>query len=214
MALGRCESCNTALRFGSRTCARCGTQKKRLKYVFIAVIAVECAVIVQHLAFPKTEMAYVETSHAAQPELADTAAPAGWLYFQTVDDMIYDTTHHARVLSRSDQTAAEPQAHGSAGVLELRASPAYGRSVVITLKRAASDTVAGLCQLRAKFDSGSVTVFDASGSADSANATLVISDASGFTERLVSARTLVLDAVLSSKTERVASFDVAGLKWQ
>ena len=146
--------------------------------------------------------------------LTGSSAPAGWLYYQTVDEMIYDTTRHARVLSHGDSTAGMAAGHGSMGVLELRASPAYGRSVVITLSRQAADTVAETCELRAKFDAGDVAVFQASGSADARGTTLVIADAGAFTNRLVSARTLALDAVLSPKTERVAMFDVAGLKWQ
>ncbi len=217
MALGRCERCSTRLRLGSRTCARCGTKKNRVKYLFIAVIFGECAVIGCHLALPKGGgMVHVASAHDAPPPLfsSGAAAPAGWLYYQTVDEMIYDTTRHARVLSRSAPAAGSVGDHGSVGVLELRASPAYGRSVVITLSRKAADMVAENCELRATFDAGDVAVFQAQGSADAQRATLVVADTGGFVNRLASARTLAVDAKLSAKAERVAMFDVSGLKWQ
>ena len=215
MALGRCERCSTKLRLGSRTCERCGTKKNRLKYVFTSVILGECAVIGCHLAWPASGLAHVAATQAtpALPEAAD-AAPAGWLYYQTVDEMIYDTTRHARVLSRSEAAGGASDGRGSVGVLELRASPAYGRSVVITLSRKAADQVAETCELRASFDAGEATVFQAAGSADPQRATLVVADTGGFVSRLASARTLALEARLSPKAERVAMFDVSGLKWQ
>ncbi len=216
MALGTCERCSTRLRLGSRTCTRCGTKKKRAKYLFIAVIFVECAVIGQHLALPKGGMVQVASAHEVPAPLLNSGgvAPAGWLYYQTVDEMIDDTTRHARVLSRSDPAAGSAGDHGSVGVLELRASPAYGRSVVITLSRHAADAVAETCELRARFDAGEEAVFQASGSADPLHATLVIADTGGFVSRLASARTLALEAKLSPKAERVAMFDVSGLKWR
>ena len=211
MALGRCAVCGNRLRFGSRTCARCGTKKQRIKYLLIAVIFAECAVIGRHLSLPRENIVQTASAHDAPPPLFSGSAPAGWLYFQTVDEMIYDTTRHARVLSRGGPAADD---HASMGVLELRASPAYGRSVVITLNRQPHDLVAEACELRASFDTGAVTVFHAAGSADTSNTTLVIADPAAFVSRLASARTLALDAVLSPKTERVAMFDVSGLKWQ
>ncbi len=214
MALGRCDSCKTRLRFGSRTCAHCGAKKKRLKYLIIAVILGEVAAIIVHLEMPRDMVVRsADDSRAVPPPVADKSAPAGWLYFQTRDDMIGDVTRHARVLSLSNLAEGTARDHGSTGVLELRASPAYGRSVIITLKRAAFDTVSENCELRARFDSGEVAVFQVAGSADEANATLVVTDKQAFTDRLRSARTLELDAVLSKTTERTAQFDVAGLRW-
>ena len=216
MALGKCDVCSNRLRAGSRVCTRCGTKKSRVKSFWIAVIVVECMVIGQHLAWPKAGMVHVAAAHdAPAPYTMDRgSAPAGWLYYQTVHEMIYHTTRHARVFTQTAPGPASPHCIGTAGVLELRASPAYGRSVVITLTRQPRDSVAETCVLRARFDTGDVAVFQASGSADARSATLVIADAGGFTSRLVSARTLALDAMLSAKTERVAMFDVGGLKWQ
>ncbi len=205
------------LRLGSRTCERCGTKKNRLKFLFVGVILGECAVIGCHLAWPASAsgMAHVAAVQDALPQRDfASAAPAGWLYYQTVDEMIYDTTRHARVLSRSLEVGGGSGGRGSVGVLELRASPAYGRSVVITLSRQAFDEVAEVCELRASFDAGETAVFQASGSADPQSATLVVVDTGGFVSRLASARTLALEARLSSKAERVAMFDVSGLKWQ
>ncbi len=195
-------------------CSRCGAKKQRIKYLFIAVIAVECVLIGSHLAWPKSGMVHVAYAQASELPVLGNAAPAGWMYYQTVDELIYDTTHHARVLSRSGGPADLPGDHGSTGVLELRASPAYGRSVVITLTRRPEEPVAEHCALRARFDTGDVTVFEASGSADPTRATLIINDTGGFVSRLAAAHTLALEAVLSPKAERMALFDVAGLKWQ
>ena len=213
MALGRCDNCRSKLRFGTAQCERCGTRKNRWKYLLIAIIVVESGAIVSHLALPNDAMIHVASAHEASPDY-DRAPPAGWYYYQTQDEMIGDTTRHARVLSRGGAAMALLGSRNSTGVLELRASPAYGRSVVVTLKRAALDTVADTCELRATFDTGDVAVFQASGSADSTNATLVLSDTRAFTSRLMTARTLTVDAVLSGKSERVAMFDVAGLRWQ
>ena len=199
MPLGRCDACSTRLRFGSRTCERCGARKNRWKYLLVAVIAAEVATIVVHVEMPRDSMAHVaEAPHALPAALTQTAAPAGWLYYQTRDEMIDDTTRHARVLSRSNLAAGHAHDQGSTGVLELRASPAYGRSVVET------------CELRARFDTGDVAVFQASGSADPGNATLVVSDNHHFTERLTGAHTLALDAVLSKTTSRGCGGSDAG----
>lgn len=213
MSLGRCDHCGMSLRLGSGTCTRCGTKKRRLKYFLAALVLAQAVTIVAYMKFPHHDMTRVADASAAELAVTDAAPRAGWVYYKTRDEMIDDTTQHARVLSRGAADAGDVRDRVTSGVLELRASPTYGRSVVITLHRDGFGLIDEQCQLRAQFDAGDVQVFHVAGSMDGENATLIVDDTRGFTTHLVGARTLSIDARLSEKIERRASFDVGGLSW-
>ena len=217
MPLGRCNRCGNKLRFGSAVCSYCGTKKPRLKYIFAGIVVVQACVIAFYLHYQAPGGIHVVVSGpSSQPSIgpaADAKPPTGWLYFDTRDDLIGDVTRHARLISRSNLATGLTAGQGSEGVLELRASPTYGRSALVTLRIQASDAAAENSELHMQFDGGELAVFQSTGTADSTNLTFVIQDAAGFTARLKAASVLSLEALLPQNRQRVAIFDVAGLKW-
>jgi hypothetical protein len=219
MRLGNCSRCGTRLRAGTGTCPRCSARKQRVKYALAALVTVEALVIAVHMEFPGGHGPRVvsEAQAAVSPlmqVLNEAKPPAGWVYYETRDDMIYDVTHHARVISRSAAAGSGPASHNATtGVLELRRSQVYGNSVLITLLGAASDQLASHCTVRAIFDGNDTATFDATAGQDDHNATVIISDARRFVRRLAEAQTLSVDVLLSANAERVASFPVGGLRW-
>ena len=213
--MAQCDVCFTRLPPGSVACPRCGRQKRqqRLKFALGALIAVQALLIVAYVRFKPDLSLFPHVSMSTATVGATPGNPdtnPHWAYFETRDDLLNDVTRHARVASLTD---AAPNEHVSPGVLELRASPTYGTSVVITFKRSAIEAVSEKCELRAKFDAQDVQVYHASGSLGTSNAMLVIDDTHDFTGHLAAAHTLLIDAKLSPKIERVAKFDVAGLNW-
>ena len=218
MPLGRCNKCGSKLRFGSATCTRCGAKKSRLKYIFAGIVVIQVAVIAFYLHYDLPgKMHVVVTGPSSGPSTippADAKSPTGWLYFDTRDELIGDVTHHARLISRGNPTTGQVNAESSEGVLELRASPTYGRSALVTLRIQASDAAAENTELHMQFDGGDVVVFQATGTADGTNLTFVVQDAVGFASRLKAASVLSLEALLPQNRQRVAIFDVAGLKWE
>jgi hypothetical protein len=214
MALGRCEICNTKLRFGSRTCARCGTKKKRTKLIFTLIIAAQFLVIgwyeYFHVKRPGMDLILASTANFI-PSIQATP-PAGWLYYDTKDDLVHDVTKHARVLSRGAATTSGKDT-ATNGVMELRASSIYGRSILLTLNRRPFDHVNDQCDVHAQLDTGEDVDLHAACYEDSAHATVQIQDTNDFSAHLVGHRNLAVDARLSPKSNLSATFDIGGLKW-
>lgn len=214
MASGQCEYCFSHLTRGSRICPRCGRKKRYTKRLLAGLVLVQAATIAcfTHFAVPKIPgtLRFVSDDGAPPITLKIVKAEKGWTYFETSDELVHDVTKHARVWSVS-----KPGNVGdlTTGVLELRTSSTYGKSVVITLRRQPFDRVDEQCELRAKFDTGHEQVFHASGSADANNATLVVDDTDAFTGQLAGAHKLTLVAELSEKTERRTDFSLEGLSW-
>ena len=215
MALGRCDSCNERLGIGSATCRRCGAKKKRIKAIFGAIILAQVGTIVWYEYFHVKAHGFGFV--AAGPDLfkipaIDKTPPAGWLYFQTTDDLVHDVTRHARVQSRGAAPSRDAHDTSTTGVMELRASNIYGRSALLTLNRQAFDTVDETCSLHVQFDAGPAMEVPANCSAESTYATIVVQNARDLIDRIGAAHNLSIDAKLSAKTTRTALFEVGDLK--
>ena len=141
------------------------------------------------------------------------AAPAGWFYFQTSDSLLGDTTRHARLLSDSNPGMGNVGDHGTTGVIELRSSPHYGNSVVLTTKRAAFDIADEHCEVQVKFDSTERVIFEAEATVEGDTNVLIFDDYAAFVERIAKSHLVVMDAKLGRGTEQILHFDVAGLVW-
>ncbi len=214
MALGECARCRTPFRFGSATCSQCGLKKPRLKYLLAGVVVVQAVTIAAYMHFRTDGVIHIASSAVATVlPGAELRSPAGWLYYQTHDELMGDTTRHARVISRGVAGVADQRNHGTTGVLELRASPAYGSSVLITLRRDNFDLVDARCPLHVQIDDGEMRVVQASASVEGDSASLIVDDPKAFAASLLGAHTLSVDAQLSEKTRRVAVFDIGGLRW-
>jgi hypothetical protein len=218
MPLGRCDICASKLRLGRVVCDRCGARKSRTKAILGTVVLLQAVTIGIYMYVTTTfadPMKHVEggTRAVIPVALNSPIPPAGWLYYETRDDLVGDVTRHARVLSLSDPQSGKPRSHGSTGVLELRASLIYGNSVIITLRRQAFDNVDETCVFHAQFDAEDPVIFKAAGAADTDTATLIVVDTKHFLRALLGAHTLSVDAHLSPNTERIASFDITGLRW-
>jgi hypothetical protein len=215
MALGRCENCHTKLRFGSRTCARCGTKKNRTKLLFVLVITAQFLIIVWY------EFVHVKVGGGLDVIASSSlniipppqaTPPAGWLYYETRDDLVHDVTKHARVLSRGAATTGAKDT-ATNGVMELRASSVYGRSILLTLNRRPFDHVNDQCDVHAQLDTGEDVDMHAACYEDSVHATVQVLDTNGFSTRLVGHRNVAVDVRLSPKSNLSAMFDIGGLKW-
>ncbi len=158
-------------------------------------------------------MDVIEASASASlvPSIQATP-PAGWLYYETRDDLVHDVTKHARVLSRGAATTGAKDT-ATNGVMELRASSVYGRSILLTLNRRPFDRVNDQCDVHAQLDTGADVDLHASCYEDSVHATVQIMDTEGFSTRLVGNRNLAVDVRLSPKSNLSAMFDIGGLKW-
>ena len=219
MPLGYCNVCRARLRLGRATCRGCGTKKKRAKLILSCVILAQLVTIGVYAKFgggrPSGPRLIADPRDLATPAvLLEKRPPAGWVYYDTRDELIGDTTHHARVLSRSDPTAGLPGDHGTTGVLELRASPAYGRSAVISMSPEVSADVVGPCELRVQFDDGPEAAFAAAASGGTGHLMLSVADVDGFTGRLLSAQTMSVSARVLGRPRLELSFMVGGLSWR
>gem|GEM_PF-1848584 len=218
MPLGRCDVCQSRLQLGRTVCSRCGERKSRIKLVLGTVVLMQAITIGIYMyvtiTFADPMKHVVDGTEAIVPAALQSATPpAGWLYYETRDNLVGDVTRHARVLSLSDPQMGKPHSHGTTGVLELRASVVYGNSVIITMRRLAFDNVDETCILRAQFDAQDPQTFTADGAADTDTATLIVQDTKHFMRGMIGAHTLSVDAQLSPNTEHIASFDVTGLRW-
>ena len=219
MPLGFCNVCRARLGFGRALCRGCGTKKKRAKLILSCVILAQLVTIGVYAKFgggkPSGPQLVVDPRDLATPAvLLERRPPAGWVYYETRDELIGDTTHHARVLSRSDPMAGLPGDHGTTGVLELRASPAYGRSAVVSLPPEVGVEVAGPCELRVQFDDAPELAFRASASGAAGHLMLSVADVDGFTGRLVSAQTMSVSVRFAGRPPLELSFMVGGLSWR
>ncbi len=212
MPLGRCNACLNPLRFGSRTCARCGAKKQRAKYIFATVVLVQVGAIIWYSNWKSDAMKVVDSVGSGEAlDSASPVPPGGWQYYTTRDDLVGDVTQHSRVLSRGVASTG-PQDTSTTGVIELRQSTVYGSSMIMTLQRQPFDRVDENCSVHAQFDTGDAVDLHAACSADNDRASIVVTDASPLLAKLASAQTLSVGAALSAKVERTAMFDVAGFK--
>ncbi len=196
-------------------CLRCGFRRERTKYMMGVLVVTQIVGVIIYVHTKNDSLRYVGSAQAAsQVPPLDFNARAGWSYYLTTDQLVSDITRHARVLSRGNLAAGKAENNGTTGVLELRASPTYGNSVLITLKHAAFDTVDETCTIHAQFDADPVSDFTAGCSTDGHDTSLIVKDVPGFTARVKAGAKLALDVALSKNVDRVMMFDIAGLKWK
>ena len=214
MALGRCNVCHERLRFGSRICDKCGAKKSRVKLYFRVVIAAQFGVIgwYQYFHTKRPGIKFVvEGNSTYVPPIVATSS-AGWVYYDTRDDLVHDVTKHARVLSRGAANTGLPNDHSASGVMELRASSVYGNSAILSIKRLAFDLVEEACNVHAEFDAKDAMDVHASCSLDGEQATVMIGDATVLMQKMRGAHDMSLDVRLSPKVERTVLFEIGGLK--
>ena len=214
MALGRCNVCHERLRFGSRICDKCGAKKSRVKLYFGVVIVAQIGVIgwYQYFHTKRPGIKFVVEDNAAHIAPIVATSSAGWVYYETRDDLVHDVTRHARVLSRGAANTGLSNDTSASGVLELRASSVYGSSAILSIKRQAFDLVEEACNVHAEFDAKDAMDVHAACSKDGEQATVMIEDATVLMQKMRGAHDMSLDVRLSPKVERTVLFEVAGLK--
>jgi uncharacterized membrane protein len=114
----------------------------------------------------------VDLAAVAAAKARAQSSAGGWTYFDTVDRVVGDVTHHARLIGRRAQPVQEamPAAAGhsvvtpalsatpqdgaadTAPILELTASTHYGKHIIITLPRMAKPCEPAPCILSISFD--------------------------------------------------------------
>lgn len=204
-----CRKCGGFVTAHGLLCARCNSRGDGLKTLLLGLIAVQ-GIAVAGLYYwdglskrTPREMAHVVDDGApTAAELAAHGTHRNWFYYVTRDERLDDTMRHARLTSAGD-----------AGTLELRSSGLYGRSAVITLDRKPSDRSAEEATLAVTFDDRPAEQFAAEETADDAAIVVAVSDYAKFAGDMQGAHTMVVDAKLGAKTERVLRFQVAGLTW-
>lgn len=220
--LARCKGCLGRMSLFAARCPRCGRAKDRTKNAIIALIGIQVVLLALYMRGGWTwdfgqrthEMRHVALDEqSAGPPAPMPEAPAGWLYFQTSDSLLGDTTRHARLLSDSNPGISNARDHGTTGVIELRTSPRYGNSILLTTKRAAFDLADEHCEVQAKFDNDDLVSFKAEVTTEGDTDVLVLDDYPGFIAKIVKSHLMVLDAKLGRGTERILRFDVTGLVW-
>jgi hypothetical protein len=205
-----CRKCGGFVTAHGLLCARCNSRGDGIKTLLLALIAGQgIAVVGLYYWNGLSKRAPREIAHVVDdgaPTAAEVAARGthrSWFYYVTRDERLDDTMRHARLTSAGD----------AAGTLELRASGVYGRSAVLTLDRKPSDRSAEEATLAVTFDDRPAEQFVAQETADDAAFVVAVSDYAKFASDMQGAHTMVVDAQLGAKTERVLKFQVAGLTW-
>jgi hypothetical protein len=148
----------------------------------------------------------VTAAALTRPPMTAPSIASAWQYFDSVDPLDGDVTHHARLLGNP------PGADGpaSAGTLDVTSSAKYGTRVLILFPRVRTACYGAACRIRLGWDNAAPAPYPYQDLSGDAETTLQPLNSDRFLTAMTAAHAMTLNAAFGMPHDYVLTFTVAG----
>jgi hypothetical protein len=143
---------------------------------------------------------------ALRPPVAAKPVPSAWQYFDSVDTLDGDVTHHATLRGNPPG----PDGPAGAGTLDVTSSARYGTRVLIVFPRVRTACGYAACQVRIAWDHAAPAPYPYQDLSGDAETTLQPLDSDRFLTAMTSAHDMTLTAAFGMQRDYILTFTVAG----